>query len=73
MLGHTSLEMTRRYCELANIDVKRAHTTASPVDNLEITMRRPKASAGNPNQTARPPRCRGKLVGKDKADTTCHN
>ncbi|MCX7911986.1 MAG: tyrosine-type recombinase/integrase [Dehalococcoidales bacterium] len=34
MLGHASLEMTRRYCELADIDVKKAHTTASPVDNL---------------------------------------
>ena len=34
MLGHTSLEMTRHYCELADIDVKRAHITASPVDNL---------------------------------------
>jgi site-specific recombinase XerD len=34
MLGHASLEMTRRYCELADIDVKKAHMTASPVDNL---------------------------------------
>jgi site-specific recombinase XerD len=36
MLGHSSLEMTRRYCELADVDVKRAHMTASPVDNLEL-------------------------------------
>jgi integrase/recombinase XerD len=36
MLGHASLEMTRRYCELADIDVKRAHMTASPVDNLAL-------------------------------------
>ncbi|MCK9356092.1 MAG: tyrosine-type recombinase/integrase, partial [Dehalococcoidia bacterium] len=36
MLGHSSLEMTRRYCELADIDVKRAHMTASPVDNLGL-------------------------------------
>ena len=34
MLGHASLEMTRKYCELADIDVKRAHIIASPVDNL---------------------------------------
>jgi len=40
MLGHASLEMTRRYCELADIDVKRAHMTASPVDNLNIHHRR---------------------------------
>jgi hypothetical protein len=39
MLGHASLEMTRRYCELADIDVKRAHATASPVDNLELRIR----------------------------------
>ncbi len=36
LLGHTSLEMTRHYCELADVDVKRAHTTASPVDNLRL-------------------------------------
>jgi len=36
MLGHASLEMTRRYCELADTDVKRAHMTASPVDNLVL-------------------------------------
>ena len=46
MLGHASLEMTRRYCELANIDVKRAHITASPVDNLPITTRRHSKPAG---------------------------
>ena len=38
MLGHASLEMTRRYCELADIDVKRAHMTASPVDNLALRL-----------------------------------
>jgi len=36
MLGHANLEMTRRYCELADIDVKRAHSMASPVDNLDF-------------------------------------
>ena len=36
MLGHSSLEMTRHYCELADVDVKRAHLTASPVDNLGL-------------------------------------
>jgi site-specific recombinase XerD len=36
LLGHASLEMTRRYCELADSDVKRAHLTASPVDNLYL-------------------------------------
>jgi len=34
ILGHSSLEMTRRYCELANVDIKMAHAIASPVDNL---------------------------------------
>lgn len=37
MLGHASLEMTRRYCELTDIDVKLAHMTASPVDNLKLS------------------------------------
>jgi site-specific recombinase XerD len=36
ILGHTTLEMTRHYCELADVDVKRAHLTASPVDNLRL-------------------------------------
>lgn len=36
MLGHANLEMTRRYCELAAIDIKRAHNMASPVDNLHF-------------------------------------
>ena len=35
ILGHSSLEMTRRYCELANVDIKSAHAIASPVDNLK--------------------------------------
>ena len=36
--GHSSLEMTRRYCEVADVDVKNAHMTASPVDNLELKL-----------------------------------
>jgi len=36
LLGHSSLEMTRHYCELADVDVKRAHSIASPVDNLNL-------------------------------------
>jgi len=48
MLGHASLEMTRRYCELADIDVKRAHATASPVDNLEfVGVRRRQSRRGS--------------------------
>ncbi len=39
MLGHSSLEMTRRYCEIADVDVKRAHVTASPVDNMALRQR----------------------------------
>lgn len=39
MLGHSSLEMTRRYCELADLDLKRAHHTASPVDNLGLILK----------------------------------
>ena len=35
LLGHNSLEMTRRYCEVADADLKRAHGLASPVDNLD--------------------------------------
>jgi len=36
ILGHSSLEMTRRYCELADMDIKKAHAIASPVDNLTV-------------------------------------
>jgi site-specific recombinase XerD len=34
LLGHSNLEMTRRYCELADVDVQQAHRIASPVDNF---------------------------------------
>jgi site-specific recombinase XerD len=46
MLGHASLEMTRRYCELADVDVKRAHITASPVDNLDLSAKHRRIAAG---------------------------
>lgn len=39
MLGHSSLTMTRHYCELADVDVKKAHLAASPVDNLRFRPR----------------------------------
>jgi len=32
--------MTRRYCQLADTDVKKAHLTASPVDNLDLRAKR---------------------------------
>jgi site-specific recombinase XerD len=34
MLGHSTLEMTRRYCAVTDVDVKRTQALASPVDNL---------------------------------------
>jgi site-specific recombinase XerD len=34
LLGHTSLEMTRRYCLLSDGDLKKMHAKASPADNL---------------------------------------
>ncbi|MFQ6122233.1 MAG: tyrosine-type recombinase/integrase [Dehalococcoidales bacterium] len=40
LLGHAGLEMTRHYCELADIDVKTAHSIASPVDNLGLRRHR---------------------------------
>ena len=39
LLGHSNLEMTRRYCELATVDVKKAHDLASPVDNFGFTIK----------------------------------
>ena len=36
LLGHTSLEMTRRYCQLADGDLKKMHRSASPADNLHL-------------------------------------
>lgn len=40
ILGHKSLEMTRRYVKLANVDVMDKHRIYSPVDNLGIGHRR---------------------------------
>ncbi len=39
LLGHSSLEMTRRYCQVADSDVQRVHRSASPVDNLHLGAR----------------------------------
>lgn len=46
LLGHSSLEMTRHYCELADTDLKRAHTMASPGDNLKIETRLLRSARG---------------------------
>ena len=35
--------LTRRYCEVADVDVKNAHLTASPVDNLALKLSQPTA------------------------------
>ena len=51
ILGHASLEMTRRYCELADIDVKKAHMTASPVDNLAPRQPRKKLPNGREDRS----------------------
>jgi site-specific recombinase XerD len=36
MLGHTTLDMVRRYVELASEDVENAHRSASPADNWNL-------------------------------------
>jgi integrase/recombinase XerD len=46
LLGHSSLEMTRHYCELADTDLKRTHTMASPGDNLKIETRLLRSARG---------------------------
>jgi len=48
ILGHTTLEMTRKYVTLASGDVKEQHRQYSPVDNLGLAERkrgRPKSIA----------------------------
>ena len=39
ILGHTSLEMTRRYVNLASEDVKEKHRRFSPMDNLGFRVK----------------------------------
>jgi len=36
LLGHSSLDVTKGYCALAESDVARAHRAASPVDNPNL-------------------------------------
>ena len=48
ILGHTSLEMTRKYVNLASEDVKEKHRRFSPMDNLKFrakTRGRPKLAS----------------------------
>jgi site-specific recombinase XerD len=40
ILGHSTLDMTRRYVTLANRDVKDKHRQYSPVDNLGLVKRK---------------------------------
>jgi site-specific recombinase XerD len=40
ILGHTSLEMTRKYVNLASSDVKEKHRRFSPMDNLGFRAKR---------------------------------
>jgi integrase/recombinase XerD len=40
ILGHTSLEMTRKYVNLASGDVKEKHRKFSPMDNLNFRAKR---------------------------------
>jgi site-specific recombinase XerD len=56
ILGHTTLEMTRRYVTLASGDVKEKHRLYSPIDNLGLAERqrgRPKAIGQTSNRTAK--------------------
>jgi len=46
ILGHSSLEMTRRYCELADVDIEKAHALASPVDNLKLGSKPASSACG---------------------------
>ena len=54
LLGHSTLDMTRRYCELADLDLKRVHQMASPVDNIDLmpptrSYRRSNGRTGTPS------------------------
>ncbi len=40
ILGHSTLEMTRKYVNLASGDVKAKHRQFSPMDNLNFRPRR---------------------------------
>jgi site-specific recombinase XerD len=40
ILGHTSLEMTRKYVNLASTDVKEKHRKFSPMDNIRFRVNR---------------------------------
>lgn len=41
LLGHTTLEMTKKYVNLADTDLRKAHNIASPVENIAGLKLRP--------------------------------
>lgn len=48
ILGHTSLEMTRKYVNLASGDVKEKHRRFSPMDNLNFRVKKRGRPKGQP-------------------------
>jgi site-specific recombinase XerD len=50
ILGHTSLEMTRKYVNLASADVKDKHRLYSPMDNLRFRVSRRGRPKGSQNR-----------------------
>lgn len=49
MMGHTTMEMTRRYVNLAQSDVKEQHAQASPINKLMPMRNRAGRRGGSMN------------------------
>jgi len=54
VLGHTSLDMVRRYARLTDVDIETIHETASPLDRWHGSRRpRPGHASGRPSSSSR--------------------
>ena len=50
-LGHSNLDMTRRYCRIAQADVQEQHRRFSPMNNIELPVHLDSVGSGGADES----------------------